>query len=309
MKTFIWLTLLLISELGHGGVKLDLNRKHLDSLDSRGRLDWTDYQQDVLLSQSAEVSDVSQLELIERLRKQHGKTKIDFKLSDPQFSENFPLPQPVIKGDQLKGLQDCNLEKCAFKFHTATETEQIIRAKDRVKELKTLMALRLKEYETSKKLKGYEDRLDNIPYFKKAIRLGGFLRARYPKSYRCLESNFWTPGARCETLKNSYFRSEVVHITGDKMQPVYRLTHNVEFEESGYLNVEVHIYTNHFFDFSVRLFEVFGWPLDSKKSVYVVTDMLEIDELKKSELIRKLFKSRMEEAVSEFRKTEMKELR
>jgi hypothetical protein len=121
--------------------------------------------------------------------------------------------------------------------------------------------------------------------------------------------DLWANKAKPEGPKSKYVRSEIIHITGDKSQPIYRLSEDMEFEEKGYLNIEIHVYTNHFFDSSIRIAEVFAWPPDPNKAVYVVTDLMEVDELKKSDLIRALFKTRMEETISEFRKSEMKELR
>jgi len=301
---------LLILALGlklFAGVSLDKTRPHLDALDSRGRMDWADYQDDFLISQSAELSDLPQAEIIRRLRNQHSKTRLEI---PPNFSfESFPVPQSVISGEQLEGLQSCTLEKCAFKLHTDSETAPLVKAKNKQVLFSRFIGQRLKAYLGEKKLKGYEKRLDNTPYVKKAFQLTKFLKGRYPNSFSYLMGDFWGGRPRPEGSKKNYVRSEVIQIIGDKMQPIFRLSENLEFEEQGYLNIEIHIYTNHFFDSSIRIFEVFPWPMDPKKSVYVVTDLMEVDELKKSDLIRTLFKTKMEEAIAEFRKTEMRELR
>jgi len=287
------------------GVSLDPSRPYLNSLDSRGRLDWADYQEDFLISQSAEVTEIPAAEIIKRIQNQRFKRKIK-----PPFSfDSFPIPKEVITGDQLEGLQNCTIEKCAFKLQLDSEIKPLLQSKNRVKLFSQFVGQRLNEYLNEKKLRGYENRIDNVPYVKKAFRLTKFLKSRYPKSYEYLMGDLWANKTTPEGPKNKYVRSESIHITGDKSQPIYRLSENMEFEEKGYLNIEIHVYTNHFFDSSIRIAEVFAWPPDPNKAVYVVTDLMEVDELKKSDLIRTLFKPRMEETISEFRKSEMKELR
>lgn len=286
-------------------VVLDPSRPHLDSLESRGRVHWADYQDDFLISQSAELTEVPPAEVIKRIQQQRFRTKLE-----PPFPfDSFSLPKEVISGDQLEGLQICNLEKCAFKLQLDSEIVPLVRSKNRVKLFSQFVGQRLKDYLNEKKLKGYEKRIDNIPYVKKAFHLAKFLKSRYPKSYEYLTGDLWANKVTPEGPKNKYVRAEIIHITGDKSQPIYRLSEDMEFEERGYLNIEIHVYTNHFFDSSIRIAEVFSWPLDPKKAVYMVTDIMEVDELKKSDLIRTLFKTRMEETISEFRKSEMKELR
>jgi hypothetical protein len=287
------------------GVSLDPSRPHLNSLDSRGRLDWADYQEDFLISQSAEVTEVPVAEIIKRIQNQRFKTK----LNPPFPGDSFPVPNEVITGDQLEGLQTCTLEKCAFKLQLDSEIKPLLRTKNRTKLFAQFVGQRLNEYLNEKKLKGYENRIDNVPYVKKAFQLTKFLKSRYPKSYEYLMGDLWANKAKPEGPKNKYVRAEIIHITGDKTQPIYRLSEDMEFDERGYLNIEIHVYTNHFFDSSIRIAEVFAWPPDPKKAVYVVTDLMEVDELKKSDLIRTLFKTTMEEAISAFRKSEMKELR
>lgn len=308
MKTILGCFLFFVS-LSQAGFQPDPSRSHLGALDSRGRMDWADFQDDFLISQSAEISDFSSTDLIKRLKNQHSKSLLNWDSLAAKNFENLEFPQTVVSGEQLKGLNECNLEKCSFKLQRETETALLIKSKDRVKAFKELVVQRLKAFAHSKAVKGYEQRMDNIPYFKKAFRLSRFLKTRYPLSYEYLESDFWKNIPHKKGPSGSYYRAELVHITADKLQPVYRLSHHLEFEEKGYLNVELHLYTNHFFDSSIRIFEIFPYPGNPQKSIYIVTDLMEIDELKKSNLIRKLFQTPMEEAISEFRKSEMKELR
>ncbi len=300
-----------------GGVRLDPARPHLNALDSRGRLDWADFKEDFIISQSAEVTEVPPKEVIARLGKQHEKTKLGvqtlFGKTPPYPSafkfEEFSLPELALTGKQLQGLLECQIKKCSFKLEQESEIAPLVESKNRAKTLNELIRKRLKDYLAEKKLKGYESRTDNIPFIKKALRLSGFLKSRYPKTYSYLETEFWKNSKTTDSPLQSYIRAEVIQMAGEKAQPVFRLSENLEFNERGYLNVEIPIYTNHFFDSSLRIFEVFDWPPDPQKAVYVVTDLIEVDELKKSRLIRNLFKTPMEEAVAEFRKSEMKELR
>lgn len=299
------------------GVRLDPARTYLNALDSRGRMDWADFKEDFIISQSAEVTEVPQKEVIARLGKQHEKTKLSVKTlfgKTPAYSssfkfEDFSLPELVLTGKQLQGLLECQLQKCSFKLQQETEIVPITQSKNRAETLNELIRKRLKDYISEKKLMGYESRTDNVPFIKKAFRLSGFLKTRYPKTFSYLETDFWKNAKTADSPVQNYIRAEVIQMAGEKAQPVFRLTENLEFNEKGYLNIEIPIYTNHFFDSSLRIFEVFDWPPDSKKAVYVVTDLIEVDELKKSRLIRNLFKTPMEEAVAEFRKSEMKELR
>ena len=68
-----------------------------------------------------------------------------------------------------------------------------------------------------------------------------------------------------------------------------------EFKEGNtHLFFEIHIYTNHHFDSSARVYEVF--PVKSKKgrSALVITDVMEIDTLKISGVVRFLYTGKMD---------------
>lgn len=295
-----------------GGNTLDPSRPHLNSLESKGRMDWDDYQNDFIISQSAEITDVPAGELIERIRNQHTPSKLPFSLASKPDAIRFSLkdlPPKVSQGDQLKALKLCSKDKCDVKLHLETEVLPLQKAKNRISLYAELLETRIKNYTSQRKLKGYEKRADNQPYAKRALTLTRFMKSKYPKTFQFLMDDFWNKKASKAEPKSDYFRSEVIQMVGERSQPVFRITHNLEFQESGYVNIEFHLYTNHFMDSSLRIFEVFPWPKEPQKSVYIVTDLVEIDELKKSTLIRKLFKSRMEEAIASFRKSEMKALR
>lgn len=295
-----------------GSVVLDPSRPHLNSLESKGRLDWDDYQSDFIISQSAEITDVPAGELIERLRNQHAPTRLGFSLSSKLDSVQFAqknFPQKVTEGDQLKALQSCSKEKCDVKLQLDSEVLPLLKTPHRLKTYAGLLENRLKNYISQRELKGYEKRKDNQPYAKKALSLTRFMKSKYPKTFQYLQNDFWKKKSSPTSSKSDYFRSELIQMVGERSQPVFRIAHNLEFQESGYLNIEFHLYTNHFMDSSLRIFEIFPWPKEPQKSVYIVTDLVEIDELKKSALIRKLFESRMEEALADFRKSEMKALR
>jgi len=304
LKT-LFLVMAFISGISQAGFQIDKTRPHLNSLESRGRLDWADYQGDFLISQSAEITEIPASEVIKRLRAQHEKTKIPFLQGKLQFT----LPASLFEGDQLKALMDCGLEKCNVKLHTESEVKKLLGQKDKTKTYRVILEQRIENYLQGRKLKGYESREDNLPFFKRALDTIRFLKAKHPKTYRHLTGDFWNGSSAYSLANQKYLRTELIRLTGEKAQPVFRITDNVEFQENGFLMVEVHIYTNHFFDSSLRLFEVFPWSPDPQKAVFIVTDIMEVDELKKSALIRNLLKSPMEEAVCEYRKSEMKELR
>ncbi len=289
----------------HAGFQLDKTRPHLNSLESRGRLDWADYQGDFLISQSAEITENPAAEVIKRLKAQHEKTKIPLAKDKPQFS----LPPLLMEGGQLKALSDCNLEKCDVKLQKESEIKNLLSQKEKTRTYRLLLEQRIESYLKDRKLKGYEAREDNVPFFKKALDTTRFLKARYPNTYKHVLGDFWRSPKPYSLAKQNYLRTELIRLTGEKAQPVFRITDNVEFNENGFIMVEVHLYTNHFFDSSLRLLEVFPWELDPQKAVFIVTDVMEVDELKKSALIRNLLKSPMEEAICEYRKSEMKELR
>jgi len=285
--------------------RVDKSRPHLDALESRGRLDWTDYQGDFLVSQSAEITETPFSEVIKRLKDQQKKTAISFGKGLPQI----PTPSALEEGEQLKALRECSVEKCNIKLHTESEVKTLVKEKDKISFYRGILNQRLRDYLKDKKLKGYESRENNTPVFKAQLETLRFIKARYPKTYSFLMGDFWKNVDPSKLLKGSFFRTELIRLTGEKAQPVFRISHNLEFEENGFLMVELHLYTNHFFDSSLRVFEVFPWGPDPQKAVYIVTEVMEVDELKKSTLIRNLLKTPMEEAICEKRKSEMKELR
>lgn len=299
------LVMAFISGISHASFQVDKTRPHLDSLESRGRLDWADYQGDFLISQSAEITENPATEVIKRLKAQHNRTKIPSTQAGPQLS----LPPSLVEGDQLRALTECSLEKCNVKLHSESEVKSLLKAKEKAPAFRDILESRIDSYSQGRKLKGYEAREDNIPFFRKALESVRFFKVKYPKTYKHLLGGFWNGPAPYAQAKQNYLRTELIRLTGEKAQPVFRISDNVEFQENGFVMVEVHIYTNHFFDSSLRLFEVFPWGPDPKKAVFIVTDIMEVDELKKSALIRNLLKSPMEEAICEYRKSEMKELR
>jgi len=286
---------------------VDPARPHLDSLESKGRMDWEDYQDDFIISQSAEITDFPASELIERLRKHHASTQMKL-LPNPRFSVSS-LPQKLTQGDQLKALKTCSKEKCDVKLHYESEVLPLLKSSDRISFYASLIEKRIHNYSSKRELKGYEKRLDNNLYARKALELSRFLKSKYPKTFHLLLDDFWKKRSSSVGPQNDYFRSELIQLVGERSQPVFRITHNTEFQESGYLNIEFHLYTNHFMDSSLRIFEIFPWQKDNRKSVFIVTDLVEVDELKKSAFIQKLITSRIEEALADFRKSEMKALR
>lgn len=296
------------------GASLDPSRPQFDSLANRGRIQWDDYKDDIIISQSAEIIDATPAELITRLRNFHKETTLPARASYSKVGK--PVSELTVaeighldKAFDEDDAAECTLERCAYKFNEKAETSRLIAAKDRVAEAKHLVLLRLTRFAKTRALLGYEKRDDNIPLAKKSLRLCSFISQRYPKALAFMERHFWKPDSKPTFIpENSYYRSETFAGKG-KMQAVFRMTENLEFSENGYLNIELHLYTNHYFDSSLRVYEVFDWPADKKKSVLVVTDFAEIDELKKSNMIRTLFKSRMEEALASFRTEDIKKLR
>ena len=104
-------------------------------------------------------------------------------------------------------------------------------------------------------------------------------------------------------------QTEFVLIAPDQMQPILRLSEDMEFEESGkILFLELPIYTNHYFDSSLSFYQVMKSQKKPSETVVIMTDVMEIDELKKSALIRTLFKGKMVKAISQYQETLLSEL-
>lgn len=222
--------------------------------------------------------------------------------------EQVDFPAVSFQEKQLEGIQKCTKEYCAVKLLTESEKNRMEGAKDKAALYKDFIIERLKAYIKEGNLVGYEERAENLETMKLAFPFLPFLSARYPKTTAFVQNRFFgkkTTGSD-ETFKYSMLRMEVMNMKNDKMQPVLRFSDAMEFEENKTkLIFEPQIYTNHFFDSSMRFFEVMSFPDPEYQSLIIMTDVMEVDELKKSGIIRALFKGSMVKGIEKYQSEEI----
>lgn len=216
------------------------------------------------------------------------------------IQQNYQLPQDFFEETQLEALQKCNQEKCLMKLNTTLEVPLLKASKNKVAKFQELIANRIKGYADSKQLLGYDERKSNVGYFKKMIALLPTLE-KSPGTQQYLKTDFWRGDKKSNQLADSWFRHEMVNIAPDQMQPILRVSENTEYKEGNRtLFLEIHIYSNHYFDSSLSLYEVIADKKKPNETEVVVTDIMEIDELKKTALIRAMFTGKMVKAVTTY---------
>ncbi|MFM8316447.1 MAG: hypothetical protein ACKOA8_19375, partial [Deltaproteobacteria bacterium] len=100
---------------------------------------------------------------------------------------------------------------------------------------------------------------------------------------------------------DSWLRQEMVNIAPDQMQPILRVSEDFEFTEgTRTLFFELPIYTNHYFDSSVSLYEIVSNKSNPNQTEVIISEVMEIDELKKTALIRAMFKGKMVKTVNQY---------
>jgi hypothetical protein len=135
------------------------------------------------------------------------------------------------------------------------------------------------------------------------------LSERYPDIVRYFGEGFAAKKALPKGFTGSFLREEALLFGLSRLQPILRISEEFMFERgASRLFVELHVYTDHYFDSSARFFEVLP-PADGEKGSRVaVTDIMEIDELTKSGLVRFLYRDTMASAVADFQAQELESI-
>ncbi len=288
---------------------IDPNRTFLDKLRDRDSIRYTDFNYPFLIAQTGAAVQVPVADLAEwvRVYLKNGKLPLPshFNTSNKGVI-NLDLPEPIRTGKQLEAINECKENKCLMKMHTTLEKKVMEGASNKLKTFQDLLNKRLDNYHKKRELLGYEDRTDDVEYVKKMLESFNFFSLRYPELGKYFSGQFWTGEGPPTDFQTSFMKQEVVNLAPDKMQPIWRVAEAFEFKLEGrWVFFEIHVYSNHYLDSSIRIYEVFP---DGQRSIVVLTDVMEIDELTKSGLIRMLYKGKMEEAVIEAQAQDMKAL-
>jgi hypothetical protein len=299
LKFFVLIFLFFSFEL----LAFDSNRPFTARLAKHARSRFDEYELPFLQVASGATYTFDADTLVKKVRQQLGKSRLSIrghfsKASGDANASNVPLPKEITKGNQLEAVQSCTPAKCNMKLSDKEEKEKVAKATDKLATYHQLVVDRLNRYLKKNELVGYDDRTLNHTTVRKMLHASKFFEPLYPKEASFFDSGFWKGQLKPATLIDSFLRGEMVVLAPDRMQPIWRISEVFEFKEkSTHLFVEIHIYTNHYFDASLRVLEVLPMPGDPKRSILVITDITEIDELKKSALIRTLYTGKMVEAV------------
>lgn len=291
----------------------DADRKFLEKVRNRSSISWEEYNLPYLLTLTAVQGSKPAAATAAELRQffsANGKgLPKDGKDPKPELynSAGFPLPPFVTEDKQGKGIDDCTTKYCLMKLNIETEAKVLERSPQpmRRKIYNEFVADRVRRFLQTRELKGYEDRKDNVPAIQESLPMFPWLAKKYPEELKYLLKGFWKKEKAPASLKNTWLQQERLYLEIQKMQPVWRVSYVMEFERGGTsLFFDLHLYSNHYFDSSYTLYEVIP---DGEKSILVQTDMMELDELKKSGLIRMLYKGKMQEAVELHQKERLAE--
>jgi len=285
---------------------IDANRPFLDKLRSRNSVKYTDFIYPFLLAQMGSAVDQPTETVAGWVRTylEKGRLPLPSHYGPPTAAASLELPQVLRVGKQLEAIQTCKEEKCQVKLNIELEKKPMQASADKVKTFQELVNKRLVNYHQKRDLLAYEDRRDNQEYVRKMIEEFPFFSARYPEVAKFFSEGFWKKAAAPKGLTRSWMKQELVDLAPDRMQPIWRVSEVFEIKHGDHwIFFEVHVYSNHYLDSSIRIYEVF--PAE-KRAIVVLTDIMEIDELTKSGLIRMLYKGKMEEAVIEAQTQDVK---
>jgi hypothetical protein len=304
---------------GDSQERLDPERPQLAKMKDGDRYTIQEYYSPFLICQTGVVagSDRTVDSVTESMRRLLRKTALPFKghyskigIANSKIStESLSLPKQVTTGSQVNGLADCNKEFCIMKLQTQKEKAVLSQAKERLPVFHQMVVDRVKAFLDKNELTGYEDRANNKELVIQMLHKMPYLEILYPNCTRFLEKGFWNradpSSASCQVV-DSFLREEMLILPESILQPILRISEVIEFAENGkHFFFEFHIYTNHYFDSSARVYEIF--PL--KKSPFVsITDLMEIDELSKSSVVRFLYMGKMQNAVTNYQKKEISEV-
>lgn len=244
--------------------------------------------------------------LVKALKEREIKARSHFSSTEtslPPWSEkSLPVADEWKTENELEGLQECDLKKCFPKLNDREEKPFLIRSKNKLDTYRSLVNKRVGLFLEKQRLLGYEDRKDNKKATNDLFKFSKFLKTEYPGPYRFLTEEFWRGGVPESSLTATVLRSQKTVLGTKQLQPIYWVGEIFQFKEkTRSLFVEMVIYSNHYFDSWVRVYEVYDltpyFTVKAPRTGVILTDLTEIDELKKSTLIRSLFKGNMVEAI------------
>jgi hypothetical protein len=224
-----------------------------------------------------------------------GMLKLDLSKSDA-----YHLPKEIFEESQLEGIEKCSLDKCLMKLNAELEIPLLVRSKNRKETFRALIFDRIKNYINKQALLGYEDRKNNNAQVPKMLDIMSSL-GESPATLNYLKAIQTKKLVQKVEPIESWLRQEMVVIAPDHMQPILRVSEDREFVEGDKrLFFELPIYTDHYFDSSATLYEISPSKKSPQESILAITDVMEIDELKKTALIRAMFKGKMVQAVTKY---------
>lgn len=219
---------------------------------------------------------------------------------------DIQLPEETHAGNQLAAIEECSVKKCQVKLNTEREKKVMQASSTKVSTFKSLVSQRISAYLERRELLGYEERESNRDYFGKMLELFPSWKRAYPATAEFIEKGFWKNASAPANLVQTFLREELAIISPDRLQPIWRIGEIFEFEEKAARAFwEIHVYSNHYLDSSIRIIEVLP---KEKSAILVISDIMEIDELTKSGFIRMLYKGKMGEAVIEAQRLDLKKI-
>jgi len=290
---------------------LDRTRPHLNGLFKANEVAWDQYEYPYLAVQTTRAFAIPAAQLKLRLFKHLEISEVKIPMGSRITEKELVLP-PEFLGDkdQIIALKDCSVKKCNLKLNQEVEVKPLEKSKDKLKTYHQFLLKRTQDFLDKKSLLGYEERNDNRKSIEEMLSFLPFLKRYYPASLKFLLRELVSGDLVKTQPKAQYLRSEVIKIGAGNLQPIHRISYLYVFEEDGSdFVVEIILYSNHYFDSSLRIFEIFTLPplpkKDQPRAALVMTDVMEVDELKKSGLIRSLFSGKMVTAVSLYQKNFM----
>lgn len=225
----------------------------------------------------------------------------------PQIAAgNLVLPAELETTKGKEGLKKCTLKKCFPKLQNETEKQVLIAATDKQKAYHQILFSRVEAFLKSQYLSGYEERRDNRPAIKAMLGFFPYFKSWYPQSFAYFHDLFWKEAPPQKWISDSVLRARTWVLGESILEPIYWISEVFRIEEGGAeIYIEIPIYSNHYFDSWIRFYELLSDPKKPQESLLALTDIMEIDELKKSSLIRMLYRGKMSEAIFSAQKAEL----
>lgn len=303
------LALALSAAAAQAGSPLNVERSYLNDLPEKKEINVNDFDYPFLISQTAVLSTTSAAETVAKIEKHLRKPIVDLaahgadgKVSGVLKIDNIALPKEATTGDQLEAIQTCKVEKCQMKLQDR-EKALVEKAPDKTAEYQKQVRERVRTYLTENKVSGYEDRASNESFIKRMVGAWPFFSGKYPEIARYFSEGFWKKAPLPKGFNGAFVKQELIPFGLSRLQPIFRISEVFAFDQApAKVFVEMHIYSDHYFDSSLRLWEIL--PTGAKSEV-IVTDILEIDELTKSGFVRFLYQAEMESAIRRYQHEEL----